>query len=219
MTKLPILPVAALTAVSLLAASGCAPRPVAQTPPPTTPTVAAAAAPGVIPAGTELAILTNEPISTKTATPGRAYAAQIVRDVVDSRGNVLVPTGSPATLTVIEVEEPGVIGRGRLELALNTVTLAGNTYAVVSEPDIRQQRPAVGADPGTLATIGGGAGLGALIGAAAAGGTGAAIGAAIGAVGGTAVRVFTRGSEIEVPAETLMTFRLEQPIRIQGFQP
>jgi outer membrane lipoprotein SlyB len=61
--------------------------------------------------------------------------------------------------------------------------------------------------------IGGGAGAGALIGALAGGGKGAAIGAASGAGAGTAAEVLTKG-KIKVPAETVLTFRLDKPLRI-----
>jgi hypothetical protein len=50
-----------------------------------------------------------------------------------------------------------------------------------------------------------------LIGAVAGGGKGAAIGAAVGAAGGAATQVLTRGKEVQIPAETVLTFRLDQP--------
>ena len=59
--------------------------------------------------------------------------------------------------------------------------------------------------------VGGGAALGTLIGAVAGGGKGAAIGAAVGAAGGAATQVLTRGKEVQIPAETVLTFRLDQP--------
>jgi outer membrane lipoprotein SlyB len=59
--------------------------------------------------------------------------------------------------------------------------------------------------------VGGGAAIGALIGAVAGGGKGAAVGAAVGAAGGAAAQVLTRGDTVRVPAETVMTFRLDQP--------
>jgi hypothetical protein len=64
--------------------------------------------------------------------------------------------------------------------------------------------------------VGGGALLGTLVGAIAGGRTGAAIGAAAGAVGGAAVQVITKGDRVVVPSESILTFRLERPIRIRG---
>jgi hypothetical protein len=62
--------------------------------------------------------------------------------------------------------------------------------------------------------VGGGALLGTVLGAIAGGGRGAAIGAAAGAAAGAGAQVLTRGKEIKVPAETTLTFRLEQPVRL-----
>ncbi len=63
--------------------------------------------------------------------------------------------------------------------------------------------------------MGGGAALGAIIGAIAGGGKGAAIGAASGAGAGAATQILTRGS-VKVPAETLLTFKLDAPLRLSG---
>jgi hypothetical protein len=51
-----------------------------------------------------------------------------------------------------------------------------------------------------------------LMGAVFGGGKGAGIGALAGAGGGALTQLFTRGKEISVPAETVMTFRLERTL-------
>jgi len=66
----------------------------------------------------------------------------------------------------------------------------------------------------TAVMAGGGAGLGALVGALAGGGKGAAIGAIAGGGAGTAGSAFTGNKQIFLPAETLLTFRLENPVHI-----
>ena len=58
---------------------------------------------------------------------------------------------------------------------------------------------------------GGGAGVGALIGAIAGGGKGAAIGGLVGAAGGTGAAFATGKKEIDLPAETGITFQLTAP--------
>jgi len=58
------------------------------------------------------------------------------------------------------------------------------------------------------------AGAGALIGAIAGGGTGAAIGAGAGAAAGTGVAAATGKREVEIPAETVFTFRLKEPVEL-----
>jgi len=64
--------------------------------------------------------------------------------------------------------------------------------------------------------VGGGAVLGTLIGAIAGGGKGAAIGAAAGGVTGAGAQVLTRGKEVKVPAETILQFKLTQPLRLEA---
>jgi uncharacterized protein YcfJ len=63
--------------------------------------------------------------------------------------------------------------------------------------------------------IGGGAGLGALIGGLTGGGKGAAIGAAAGAGAGTAGTAFTGNKNIELPAESTISFSLTQPLQMR----
>ncbi len=62
--------------------------------------------------------------------------------------------------------------------------------------------------------IGGGAGLGALIGGLAGGGKGAVIGLLAGGGAGTAGSGFTGNRQIVLPAETLLTFKLQHPVHI-----
>ena len=63
---------------------------------------------------------------------------------------------------------------------------------------------------------GGGAGTGALIGALAGGGAGAAIGAGSGAAAGIAGAAVTGRKQVHLPAETVLGFRLQQPVRVRG---
>jgi hypothetical protein len=62
--------------------------------------------------------------------------------------------------------------------------------------------------------IGGGAGFGALIGGIAGGGKGAAVGLLAGGGAGTAGTAFTGNKQIVLPAETLLTFRLEHEVHV-----
>jgi hypothetical protein len=56
--------------------------------------------------------------------------------------------------------------------------------------------------------------LGTIIGAIAGGGKGAAIGAAAGAAAGAGGQVLTQGREVRVPAESILNFRLDQPLLV-----
>jgi len=66
--------------------------------------------------------------------------------------------------------------------------------------------------------VGGGALLGTLLGAIAGGGKGAAIGLLAGAAAGGTAQVLTKGREVRVPAETVLTFRLDQPLNLELYQ-
>ena len=66
----------------------------------------------------------------------------------------------------------------------------------------------------TAKKVVGGAGLGALIGGIAGGGKGAGIGAAAGAATGTAVAGAKKGQQLQISSETLLEFRLQQPVSL-----
>jgi hypothetical protein len=76
----------------------------------------------------------------------------------------------------------------------------------------------MGANKRTAEFTGGGAALGAIIGAIAGGGKGAAIGAGAGAGGGAATQILTKGGSIKVPAESVLTFSLDKPLRVTAVQ-
>ena len=185
---------------------------------PAGPIYAAPSAPGVIPAGTELVLRTIELIDTDRAVPGRTYSALIDRPVIGVRGNEILPAGTPAQLVVVSSTGGGTFGAAELELAVRSLTVKGRTYNVVSDISEQEaQEHGLGRNRRTAETVGGGAILRTLIGAIAGGGTGAAMGAAAGAAGGTAVDVLTKGKHVRVPSETLLTFRLDRPIRLEGY--
>jgi len=66
----------------------------------------------------------------------------------------------------------------------------------------------------TAEYTGGGAAIGAIIGAIAGHGKGAAIGAGSGAAAGALTQIVTKGGSIKVPAETVLTFKLDKPLRV-----
>jgi hypothetical protein len=172
--------------------------------------------PGFIPAGTTIQVRTNEQIETTSAAEGRPYSATIASEVIGGDGNVIVPRGARAELVVTRVEDPGAVGTGEIQLALRSISVDGRTYMTSSQTTARGQE-GLGANRRTAEMVGGGAALGTLIGAVAGGGSGAAIGAAVGAAGGAAAQVLTRGSEVRVPAESVLTFRLENPLQLEGY--
>lgn len=167
-----------------------------------------------LPAGAEITVRTNEAIQSETATSGRTYSAVIDRDVMGTGGTVAIPRGSAAALVVREVESGGTTGSPNVALALQSVSVGGRTYLISSEDLEQSSHTGLGANKRTATMVGGGAVLGTLLGAIAGGGKGAAIGAAVGAAAGGTAQVLTRGKEVNVPAESQLTFRLDQPVQM-----
>jgi hypothetical protein len=159
--------------------------------------------------GTSITVRTNEKIDAKKAD-GRVFSAVVDQDVVDAAGNVAIPRGSSVELLVAKASDKD------LTLDLDSVTVNGRRYAVTADESRLSggQRDGVGKNRRTAEYIGGGAALGAVIGAIAGGGKGAAIGAAAGAGAGAGAQTLTRGKAVKVPAESLLTFRLEQPLQM-----
>ena len=169
----------------------------------------------ILPAGTEFSVRTNETIDSSTATEGRTYSAVVARDVVDNDGTVLIPRGSDAQLVIRNVSQGGTVSGPELSLDVQSVTVGGRRY-LVSTQDVQQgSQEGIGKNRRTAEMVGGGAALGTLLGAIAGGGKGAVIGAIAGAAAGGTVQVLTKGKQISVPAETLLTFRLDQPVRLR----
>lgn len=180
--------------------------------PPSGPIQATTTSPGVIPEGTSMAVRTNEGITSRQA--GQTFSAQVAQDIEDQTGKTLVPKGSPAELTITEVGSGGAVGTKSIALALRSVTINGKRFNVQTADEVQRGGEGLGANRRTATMVGGGAVLGTLLGAVIGGGGGAAAGAAVGAAGGAAAQVLTRGDEVRVPAETVLTFRLDQPLRL-----
>jgi hypothetical protein len=170
----------------------------------------------VVPAGNSLTVRTNEAIDSKTAGPNQTFGAVVSNDVLDENGRVAIPRGSAATLIVRSVEGQGKLqGQSELAIDMDSVRVAGHRYRLETVDIVEKGKQGVGMNARTGKFIGGGTGLGALIGGIAGGGRGAAIGALSGAAAGTVTQGVTRGKGVHVPAETLLSFRLEAPVRIK----
>ncbi len=168
-----------------------------------------------LPVGTQVPVRSEETIDSATAAEGQTYAAEITDDVLDAAGDVVVPHGSNAQIVIRSASKGGRFrGASDLVLDLQSITVEGKQY-LISTSDLRQSgKEGIGANKRTAIYTGGGAALGAIIGAIAGGGKGAAIGGGAGAGGGALTQILTKGSSIRVPAETVLTFKLDKPVQI-----
>jgi hypothetical protein len=172
----------------------------------------------IIPANTEIQVRTNDAIDSRTTDGGRTYAAEIYQDVLGENGKVVVPRGSRAELVIRELKEGGTVSAPRLVLDLQNVEVNGQRYLVSTEDLSQSNNAGIGKNRRTAEMVGGGAALGGIIGAIAGGGKGAAIGAAVGAAAGGTAQVLTKGDRVRVPAETVLKFQLDQPVRLESMR-
>ena len=168
----------------------------------------------VLPAGTDIPVRNEETIDSKKAIEGQVYAAEIAADVRDADGAVVIPRGSNAHLVIKSASKGGKIrGASDLVLDLVSVSIDGQQYELDASDISQKGRSGVGKNKRTGEFVGGGAAVGAIIGAIAGGGKGAAIGAGSGAGAGALTQILTKGA-IKVPAETVMTFKLDSELKV-----
>ena len=165
-----------------------------------------------IPSGTQVMVRTDNAIKADADTTNgtRMYSATVSEDVMDDSGNVLIPRGSPAQLAAMKSSD------SNLTLDLRSISVHGRRYTVEAE-DVAapgSKHVGIGKNKRTGEYVGGGAVAGTIIGAIAGGGKGAAIGALAGGAAGAGAQVLTRGKTLNVPAETNLKFRLEQPLTL-----
>jgi hypothetical protein len=176
-------------------------------------TSAAAPPPAVIdlPAGTRLRVRLDEDLGSKISQPGQSFKATIAEEVTVN-GQTVIARGARAEGTVVDAKPLGRFkGGALLQLRLERVRSQWGSYPVATSSIERAEK---GKGQRTAGFIGGGAGFGALVGGLAGGGKGAAIGALAGGGAGTAGSAFTGNKQIFLPAETLLTFRLQHAVHI-----
>jgi len=149
--------------------------------------------PGVVSAGTSLMVRTKDTVKTRRAYPGTVFLAAVAADVLDQSGAMLIPGGSAIELVVRSLSYLGPGGGG---MTLLTLDIDAVTFRIVRYPlQTHDEAPGPG-------------------------GIGIDRGAARWVAGSeeAAGQVVTRGQRINVPADTLLSFQIQSPIRLRGYQ-
>jgi hypothetical protein len=204
--------IVALTFTSHSGNAGLAVAPAATAAPPTSMT---AGGDFTIPAGQSLLVRMIDGVDSSKNHVGDVFHASLETDLVVNN-TVVARKGADVYGRLAESKEAGhMAGSAELQLELTRMIVDGKEYPVVSS-DYSLKGKGRGSD--TAKKVGGGAVAGAIIGAIAGGGKGAAIGAGVGSAAGAGVQVFTRGQQVKVPSETLLEFRLQQPVAVSPTQ-
>jgi hypothetical protein len=167
--------------------------------------------PIVVPSGTALTVRMGQALSSKTSQSGQTFIATLAQPV-SVGGRTAIPAGSTVSGTVVTAKAKGKFkGEGELTLALTSLSVKGHTYTIQTSV---LSSTVKGKGKRTAATTGGGAAGGALIGGIAGGGKGAAIGALVGGGAGLVGGAMTGNQQIEIPAESALSFQLSAPLTL-----
>ncbi len=169
-------------------------------------------APLVVPAGTTLTISLGQQLGSKISQAGQTFSGTLSNSITVD-GKTAIPAGANVTGTVVDAKALGrFAGGASLQLKLTSISIKGVDTAIETSSITDTQK---GKGKRTAVLAGGGAALGALIGGLAGGGKGAAIGAVAGGGAGTGGAAFTGNKDIVLPAESALSFKLEQPLTVK----
>jgi hypothetical protein len=164
-----------------------------------------------VPAGTRILIRMNDSIDSNKQKAGYRFTASLETNL--QADNVVVARrGTPVYGVLSSASSAGKMkGSSELGLELTDIMINGTSYPLLTSTYAIKGS---GEGSNTTKKVVGGAGLGALIGGIAGGGKGAGIGALAGAGAGTAVAATKKGQQLSIPSESLLEFRLAQPVAL-----
>jgi hypothetical protein len=190
-----------------------APAPRAETPATRAPAPASRASTEArgadIPVGTEFDVRLQDTLSSETAEVEQRFLATTVVALSRNEEEV-VPAGSAMRGVVSSVNKAGRVDRkGSLTVAFDQITVRGRSYPL--HATVTQALESEGVK-GEAGKIGAGAGVGAIIGGILGGFKGALAGILIGG-GGTIAA--TQGTDVNLPAGTVLRVRLDSPLNLK----
>jgi len=164
-----------------------------------------------VPAGTRILIRTVDSIDSTKQKAGYRFTASLETNL-QAQDTVVAPRGTKVYGRLTQASSAGrMSGSSELTIELTDIVLNGTAYPILtSEYEVKGK----GEGGSTAKKVVGGAGLGALIGGIAGGGKGAGIGAVAGAGAGTAMSAAKKGQQVQIPSESLIEFRLQQPVSL-----
>lgn len=165
---------------------------------------------GTLPEGTEVQVRLEQPLSSRTARLEDRFDASIAVPV-EIDGRVVLPAGTRVRGIVTRAERGERLSKGgRLDLSFDSIYLDDRTRRDMraSVVSVKEHLDLKG-DNAKRAGIG--AVLGGVIGSVIGGTKGAIIGAVLGGGGALAAKL---GEDVELPAGTILTLRLERPLDV-----
>ncbi len=197
-------PAAAPAPVSTVVIPPPAAQPASPPPPPPPQKV-------TVPYGTVLSVRLVDPIDSEKNQLGDVFHATLNAPITQD-GAVVIPSGSDVNGHLVDVKSAGrFAGKSIVVLQLDSISAGGQTYNIQTD---QYSRDGSSRGKNTAEKVGGGAAIGAIIGALAGGGKGAAIGAAAGGGVGGGVQAATKGQQIKLPSETVLSFTLQAPVTV-----
>jgi hypothetical protein len=165
----------------------------------------------VLPRGTRLQVRLNQTIDVKHSESGDRFSGVLAEPVVEGN-TVAVPSGSAASGEVLVAHKRGKFkGKSVLALTLTRLEVNGALYRIDTSNLARTKK---GKGKRSTAFIGGGAGMGMLIGGLATGGVGLLVGGLAGGGAGALGAAFTGNRDLSIPAESVVTFRLQDALTL-----
>jgi hypothetical protein len=162
--------------------------------------------------GTYVTVRINQALSSDRNQAGDAFSATLVKPVIVD-GVVVAERGQTVGGHVTEAKKAGrVQGVSRLGVQLIDLPIVDGEQLPIQSSLISRNGPT--SEGRDAAAIAGTTATGAAIGAAVGWGTGAAIGAGAGAAAGLIGVLLTRGEPTIVYPESVLTFRIDQPVTV-----
>jgi hypothetical protein len=173
--------------------------------------ITAAAQKVTVPAGSRILVRMADSIDSSKQKAGFRFTGSLETNL-QADDVVVARRGTPVYGLLATASSSGRMkGSSELELELTEIVINGTSYPLLTNT---YEIEGKGEGGNTAKKVIGGAGLGALIGGLAGGGKGAGIGVLAGAGAGTAVAATKKGQQISIPSESLIEFRLAQPVAL-----